>query len=48
MKYWILKYTSYCPLCGKEKIYRERKYTPKPENPNERYQVDEHYDYCDV
>ena len=39
-----------CPLCGKEKIYRERRYTEKPNDKHwdERVQIEEVYDYCDV
>jgi len=48
MKYWIFKTIYYCPICGKEQIYRERKYTEKPNNYNLRYELIESYDYCDI
>jgi hypothetical protein len=47
-KYWIYKTIYYCPLCGKEKIYRERRYTKKPKNFSYRQEWKESYDYCGV
>ena len=35
-KYWYYSEVEYCVLCGYERKYRERRYTPKPENPSER------------
>ena len=35
-KYWVYTTVYNCPLCGWEKSYRERRYTPKPENWQER------------
>jgi len=46
-KYWIYRTTYYCPLCGKEKVFRERYYTKKPDNFNQRQEWIERYDYCD-
>jgi len=34
--YWYFKTVYCCVLCGRETVYRERKYTPKPENPGDR------------
>lgn len=47
-KYWIFKTTYYCPLCGSEKIYRERRYTKKPKSFNKRQDWSEQYDYCNM
>jgi uncharacterized Zn finger protein (UPF0148 family) len=41
LKYWIKTITVFCPVCGHEKIYRERVYGEKPENPAERYVLEE-------
>ena len=46
--FWIYKTTYMCPLCGKEKVYRERKYDKKPKDWNLRQTLIEYYDYCDV
>ena len=46
-KYWIYRTTYYCPLCGKEKDYRERRYTKKPKHFSHRQELKEKYDYCD-
>ena len=35
-KYWYFTTTYSCVLCGTETKYKERKYTPKPENPGDR------------
>lgn len=40
-KYWYYTEIEYCVLCGHENKYRERRYTPKPENPSERTVVRE-------
>jgi len=41
-KYWYKTTIHYCPLCGREKRYRERVYT-KPVQP---YVIKEYWDYC--
>lgn len=41
--YWIFKTINYCPLCGKEEIYRERKYNKKPKDYNKRNETKEGY-----
>lgn len=46
MKYWYRLTTHACPICGSEHRYRERMYTPKPEDAAERYQYIEIYDWC--
>ena len=45
-KYWVKRYEFYCPACGKNTVYRERRYTPKPKEYSERVEVKEQYDYC--
>lgn len=36
-KYWYKMYVGECPVCGKDKSYRERIAGEKPENVEERY-----------
>jgi len=38
--------THYCPVCGHTEVYRERMYTPKPDEQEERYIFEEVYDWC--
>jgi hypothetical protein len=45
--YWYLITIDECPVCGRNKTYRERRYTPKPVEPSERYSYEQHYDWCD-
>ena len=47
-KYWYHITTWYCPVCGKEKISKTRKYTKKPKDYNKIYEILADYDYCDV
>ena len=47
-KYWIYKTIDYCPVCGREDIYRERRYTKKPKLFNNRQEWVVHYDYCNM
>jgi len=47
--YWYRTYVGECPVCGKDKTYRERIYGPRPENDADRYvQMPETqtYDHC--
>ena len=37
-KYWYYTTVYTCVLCGYEKVYRERRYDPKPEDPVERWE----------
>lgn len=46
-KYWYKITIHACPLCGREKVYRERQYTPKPKDDSERYAYSEHFDWCE-
>lgn len=36
-KHWYYTYTTECVLCGTGETRRERRYTPKPEDPQDRY-----------
>jgi hypothetical protein len=36
-KYWYKFHIEECVLCGSHEETRERQYTPKPENPADRY-----------
>ena len=47
-KYWYEKTVYYCPVCGREDVYRERVYTPKPKNWGDRNTFIEKFDYCNV
>jgi len=47
-KYWYLTMVFWCPICGNEDRYRERKYSTKPRDPEERYEWVVSWDYCDV
>jgi hypothetical protein len=40
-KYWYEFDIYYCVLCGKETIYKERKFSKKPDNINERFHYHE-------
>ncbi len=45
-KYWIYKVIWMCPVCGKEKYDRIRKYTKKPLKVEQRQTVRDYYDWC--
>lgn len=48
-KYWYRIYIGECPLCGRNKGYRERVYTPRPTNDQDRYVYlsdTKTYDHC--
>jgi hypothetical protein len=47
-KYWYLIEHHTCPICGQTTTFRERQYTPKPENQSDRVFYFEFYDYCDA
>ncbi len=48
MKYWYFITTYYCPMCGSTTEYRERRYTPKPKDWQDRHLEKESWDYCGV
>lgn len=35
--FWYKIHVGECPVCGSQQGYRERQYTPKPENIEDRY-----------
>lgn len=45
-KYWYLITTIECVVCGRIDRYKERKYTPKPEDFSERVVIKQ--DMCDT
>ena len=45
-KYWYFYTIYYCPICCKEIIYKERRYTKKPKYYEDRISVRETWDYC--
>jgi hypothetical protein len=47
MKYWYFISVYSCPVCGKEEVFRERRYTPRPNAWEDRhYWNDRAYDWC--
>lgn len=47
--YWYRMYIGECPVCGRDKSYRERVYGSKPKDHDERYiwlAAAETYDHC--
>lgn len=46
-KYWYFIIIQECPVCGRGETYKERRYTPKPEARNLRYEYVEYYDHCE-
>jgi len=47
MKHWYFITVYICPVCGREEEYRERRYTPRPENWEDRNKIIEEYNWCD-
>lgn len=50
-RYWIRFYCGECPLCGRDKSYRERVHGRKPKSWRKRYirlPDTVTYDHCDV
>ena len=46
--YWYFIRIVECPVCGRDEEYRERRYTPRPDDANERHSYEQHYDWCDA
>lgn len=46
VKYWYFFSIWECPLCGHSKMYKERRYTPKPENYQDRYEYETEAYHC--
>lgn len=48
-RYWYRHFCGECPVCGRDKSYRERVYGPKPRDHKKRYvqlSYMETYDHC--
>lgn len=45
-KYWYCFYYTECPVCGSLDKWKERKYSEKPEDSQERYIYKQEYDHC--
>ena len=46
-KYWYRFSIQICPVCGQEYQHeKERVFTPKPKDWNERHEITQIYDYC--
>jgi len=46
-KHWYFITIFYCPQCGSEKIYRDRRYGYRPKKYANRHKEVEAYDWCD-
>ena len=46
MKYWYFISVEYCPVCGRDDTWRERRYSPRPEKWEDRHSFKEVYDWC--
>lgn len=45
--HWYYTETHACPVCGQERVYRERRYGKKPKDPRKRFHYDGNfYDHC--
>jgi hypothetical protein len=47
--HWYRQYVGECPVCGRDKSYRERVYGKPPKDPRKRYvqlSPTECYDHC--
>jgi hypothetical protein len=48
LPYWYHISSYYCPICGRDDTFRERRYTPRPDRWEDRHEFKEVYDYCDA
>ena len=46
--YWYKHFTTECPVCGRGDSWKERQYTPKPTDPQERWVWKSDYDWCNA
>ena len=46
--YWYKKTVYYCPVCGRDDTYKERRFDEKPEEWEKRFTFKEVWDYCDI
>lgn len=49
--HWYKQHIGECPVCGRDKSFRERVYGERPEDPKDRYvylSEQSCYDYCDM
>ena len=47
-EYWYFTTYYECPVCGSQHTVRERRYTPRPEDDEDRYTHVQWYDNCDI
>jgi hypothetical protein len=45
-KYWYKIIIEECPPCGRSEVHRERMYTDKPEDYNDRYEYHQYWCGC--
>jgi hypothetical protein len=45
-RYWYFTTTTACPVCAGGHVIRQRRHTPRPDDPQERFEYIERYDYC--
>lgn len=48
MKYWYFTAVFYCPICGSEARYKERRYTKKPKDYLNREEWINQWDGCNA
>lgn len=46
--HWYYIVVHYCPACGGERVFRERRYGPRPEAWEDRHEWKEVWDYCGI
>lgn len=47
-RYWVYTQSVYCPVCLRERVTRERRYTEKPRAWSDRNVWLEHWDGCEL
>ena len=47
-RYWYFLTINCCPICGRDDTSRERRFDPRPDDPTERRDFREVWDYCDA
>lgn len=45
--HWYLITVHYCPLCGRDSVFKERQYTERPAEYSDRHKFHEHFDWCE-
>ena len=45
---WYMRYIKLCPICGRGEEWLQRQWSPRPERAEDRIEIWEAWDYCDV